>query len=45
METLKLTKTKLFKNIDEKIFIKIVSPNFDLEYGLSLKRLKIGSKN
>ena len=28
------------KNIDEKIFIKIVSPNFDLEYGLSLKKIE-----
>ena len=26
---------KLLKNIDEKIFVKIISPNFDLEYDLS----------
>ena len=27
--------TKLLDNIDKKIFVKIISPNFDLEYGLT----------
>ena len=41
----KINKNNNFlKTIDEKVLVKIVSPNFDLEYNLSKKKLKKGLK-
>ena len=36
---------KFFKSNNEKIYVKIISPNFDLEYGLMKKKLKKDLKN
>ena len=41
MEIMKLIKIKNFlENNNEKIYVKIISPNFDLKYGLKKKKLK-----
>ena len=34
MEIMRLIKIKIIRKYKEKIFVKIISPNFDLEYGL-----------
>ena len=34
------SKTKIFKVIDKKYYLKVVSPNFELEYNLSREKIK-----
>ena len=34
MEIMKLIKIKNFRKLMKKIYVKIISPNFDLKYGL-----------
>ena len=36
---------KILEEANEKKYVKIISPNFNLEYGLSLKKLKIDLRN
>ena len=40
MEIIKLIKIKASLDQNEKIYVKIISPNFDLRYGLSLKEIE-----
>ena len=40
MEIMKLIKIKRFRKINEKIFVKIISPNFDLKYGLTKDQIR-----
>ena len=45
MEIMKLIKIKILDKINKKIYVKIISPNFDLKYGLNKKKLKKDLKN